>query len=141
MGGHQMPLHGPCRAALGEVIDGLARTRYLSTSSMRLRGTGMAKGCWGTSWRTSAPLLPQGLDPRERHHCGPSQYIGKTPVQIVARFKDQAIFPWYRLPESLRERRFEELWQLAHRVRHKAALEAVRLLTDESFDRAARQTA
>ena len=29
-----------------------------------------------------------GVDPRGRHHCGPKQYIGKTPEQIVEQFKD-----------------------------------------------------
>merc|ERR1719446_221826 len=80
--------------------------------------------CWGTSRRTSAPLLPEGLDPRERHHCGPAKYLGKTPMEIVTKYKDVDVFPWYRLPVALRGRRFEELWQLAYKVGHRQALEA-----------------
>lgn len=93
--------------------------------------------CWGTGRRTYAPLLPEGHDSRERHHCGPGKYIGMTPLDIVAKFKDSSTFPWYRLPEALRRRRFEELWQLAHRAGHRQALETVRLLTDAAFDRGA----
>ncbi|CAK0833783.1 unnamed protein product, partial [Prorocentrum cordatum] len=58
-----------------------------------------------------------------------------TPAQIVARFKDEANFPWYVFPQQLRTRRFEELWQLAHRTQNRAALSAVRLLTDAAHDR------
>ena len=28
-----------------------------------------------------------GIDPRGRHHCGPKHFIGKTPEQIVEKFK------------------------------------------------------
>eukprot|EP00931_Biecheleriopsis_adriatica_P108347 TRINITY_DN82656_c0_g1_i1.p1 TRINITY_DN82656_c0_g1~~TRINITY_DN82656_c0_g1_i1.p1 ORF type:complete len:187 (-),score=30.37 TRINITY_DN82656_c0_g1_i1:60-620(-) len=107
--------------------------RALATSALRLP----SQSCWGTSKRTSAPLLPEGMDPRERHHCGPNHYVGKTPLEIVERFKDSSTFPWYQLPEKLRNRRFEELWQLAHRCGHKSALQAVQLLTDASHDRGA----
>merc|ERR1740130_273840 len=112
-------------------------SRCLVTSSLRFP----SMSCWGTSRRTSAPLLPQGMDPRERHHCGPAQYIGKTPVEIVARFKDSVTFPWYRVPETLRNRRFEELWQLAHKMKNKAALGAVGILTDKAFDIDAKRAA
>uniref|UniRef100_A0A7S1AR08 Uncharacterized protein n=1 Tax=Noctiluca scintillans TaxID=2966 RepID=A0A7S1AR08_NOCSC len=91
--------------------------------------------CFGPSCRTSAPLLPQGEDPRERHHTGPAKYIGKLPADIVRLFKVEARFPWFRVDEKLRRRRFEELWQLAHKVKHKRALVAVQILTDPSFDR------
>merc|ERR1719231_1011288 len=90
--------------------------------------------CFGTSRMTSAPLLPQGEDPRERHHCGPPQYIGKTPVDIVAQFKDEATFPWYRMHPSMRTRRFEEIYQQAQRTRNRRAVETVQLLTDKNFD-------
>eukprot|EP00747_Dinoflagellata_sp_TGD_P167749 gnl/TRDRNA2_/TRDRNA2_192777_c0_seq1.p1 gnl/TRDRNA2_/TRDRNA2_192777_c0~~gnl/TRDRNA2_/TRDRNA2_192777_c0_seq1.p1 ORF type:complete len:170 (+),score=18.41 gnl/TRDRNA2_/TRDRNA2_192777_c0_seq1:38-511(+) len=110
-----------------------AGSRPLTSSAPLLR----SMSCWGTSrpGSTSVPLLPPGHDYRERHHCGPPAYIGKTPVQIVMAFKDTATFPWYRLPEALRLRRFEELYQLAHRTRNRVALEAVRLLMDPAFDR------
>eukprot|EP00403_Amphidinium_massartii_P036086 CAMPEP_0178440704 /NCGR_PEP_ID=MMETSP0689_2-20121128/36945_1 /TAXON_ID=160604 /ORGANISM="Amphidinium massartii, Strain CS-259" /LENGTH=107 /DNA_ID=CAMNT_0020063545 /DNA_START=56 /DNA_END=379 /DNA_ORIENTATION=+ len=89
---------------------------------------------WGTSRQNVPPLLPQGLDPRGRHHCGPSQYIGKTPSEIVSLFKVPT-FPSYRLPDDVRGQRFEVLWQLAHKTGNKVALQAVRLLTDKAYDR------
>lgn len=74
--------------------------------------------------------LARGLDPRGRHHCGPAKFIGKTPQQIVEGFKDPQSFPWYKVPEALRQRRFEELWQLAHRCGYKDAKQTVQLLTE-----------
>lgn len=106
-------------------------TRQIFTAAPCLAGM----NCFGTSRANNPPLLPQGLDPRERHHCGPSKFIGKTPVDIIARFKDTSAFPWYMVPLPLRNRRFEELWQLAHRTGHKAALQVVRVLMDERHDR------
>merc|ERR1719272_909740 len=85
--------------------------RSLATSNFRLP----SMSCWGSSKRTSAPLMPAGMDPRERHHTGPIAYMGKTPVEIIAKFKDAETFPWYRLPTNLRTKRFEMLWQMAHR--------------------------
>ncbi|CAJ1335754.1 unnamed protein product [Effrenium voratum] len=102
--------------------------RSLFTSAVRWRSRSW--GVFGTSRRAVVPLLPEGMDPRGRHHCGPQQFIGKTPEQIVERFKDPATFPWYRVPEALRRRRFEELWQLAHRCGYKSALQAVQTITD-----------
>lgn len=67
----------------------------------------------------------------------PRAYVGRTPVEIIVLFKDPATFPWYRLPEVVCGRRFEELWQLANVERHHVAEEAVRLLTDPAFDRPA----
>merc|ERR1719386_129097 len=106
------------------------RGRLLATSAPCLP----SMSCWGTSRRTTAPLLPQGEDPRERHQCAPSKYIGRTPTEIVARFKDQTTFPWYRLSVPLRKRRFEEIWQLAKLTKNKAAVQAVDLLMDGAFD-------
>merc|ERR1719411_178000 len=107
-------------ASLGSVIAlGVPlrsfQIRALNASALRLP----SQPIWGTSRRTHAPLLPQGHDPRERHHCGPSKYIGKTPLQIVEKFKDGRTFPWYLMAEPLRGRRFEELYQLAHRTGHR----------------------
>eukprot|EP00933_Yihiella_yeosuensis_P057812 TRINITY_DN5789_c0_g2_i3.p1 TRINITY_DN5789_c0_g2~~TRINITY_DN5789_c0_g2_i3.p1 ORF type:complete len:214 (+),score=38.57 TRINITY_DN5789_c0_g2_i3:75-644(+) len=129
--------HWGSGASCSVMVPGGLSRRLLVTSALRLP----SQSCWGTSRRTSAPLLPEGMDPRERHHCGPNKYIGKTPVQIVERFKEKSTFPWYRLPENLRNRRFEELWQLAQKTGNKAALQAVRLLTDASHDRGAHHTA
>uniref|UniRef100_A0A7R9ZWL1 Uncharacterized protein n=1 Tax=Pyrodinium bahamense TaxID=73915 RepID=A0A7R9ZWL1_9DINO len=97
--------------------------------------------CWGTSRRTSAPLLPEGHDYRERHHCGPKLYIGKTPEDIVARFKNQATFPWYLLPLNVRTTRFEVLWQQAHKANNREALKAVQVLMDAAHDRGAAEAA
>ncbi|CAK8995369.1 unnamed protein product [Durusdinium trenchii] len=100
--------------------------RGVFTSAARWK----SRSIWGSSRRAVVPLLPEGMDPRGRHHCGPHTFHGKTPVQIVERFKDPSSFPWYKVPEALRQRRFEELWQLAHRCGHKSAKQAVKLLTE-----------
>eukprot|EP00929_Paragymnodinium_shiwhaense_P057115 TRINITY_DN28583_c0_g1_i1.p1 TRINITY_DN28583_c0_g1~~TRINITY_DN28583_c0_g1_i1.p1 ORF type:complete len:198 (-),score=22.42 TRINITY_DN28583_c0_g1_i1:132-725(-) len=105
--------------------------RSIATSPARLRSMSI----WGTGGRTSVPLLPQGMDPRERHHCGPHKYIGMTPKQIVSRFKNSAIFPWYRVAKPLHDRRFEELYQMARISKNKRAVEAVQLLTNEMYDK------
>eukprot|EP00435_Cladocopium_sp_Y103_P058915 s130_g20.t2 len=103
-----------------------------------------SRSCWGAVKRAYVPILPEGIDPRGRHHCGPHQFHGKTPIQIVQRFKaerspggkvdgeDPTTFPWYKVPEGLRDRRFEELWQLAHRCGYSDAMKAVRLLTEDA---------
>jgi len=67
----------------------------------------------------------------------PAVFVGKTPVEIIVRYKDPATFPWHRLPESASGRRFEELWRLASGPppRHRAAEDAVRLLVDPALDR------
>mmetsp|Transcript_43906 Transcript_43906/g.82021 ORF Transcript_43906/g.82021 Transcript_43906/m.82021 type:complete len:168 (+) Transcript_43906:58-561(+) len=111
-------------------LSGKARVRGLFTSEPCFK----SRSCWGNVRRAIVPLLPEGLDPRGRHHCGPKQFIGKTPEQIVERFKDPTTFPWYRIPETLRQRRFEELWQLAHRCGYRTALQTVQLLTDPAHD-------
>merc|ERR1712048_216734 len=77
------------------------------------------------TWSTSASNL-QGralvpVKPGPLHELGaesegqrpPSAYIGKTPIEIVVRFKDPATFPWHKLPEAVCGRPFEELWWLA----------------------------
>ncbi|CAE7036999.1 hypothetical protein AK812_SmicGene28623 [Symbiodinium microadriaticum] len=113
-----------------QVLDRLG-VRGLFTSSPCYR----SRSCWGNGKRRAIrPLLPEGVDPRGRHHCGPKQYIGKTPEQIVEQFKDPATFPWYQVPEPLRQRRFEVLWQMAHRCGYRSALEAVKLLTNPAHD-------
>ena len=109
--------------------------RSIAASALRLP----SMSCWGTGRRTGAPLLPQGHDVRERHHCGPVLYIGKTPVEIVSKFKDEANFPWYMIPMRLRNQRFEQLWQLAHKIGRRDALGAVRVLTDPVHDRRQQQ--
>mmetsp|Transcript_36394 Transcript_36394/g.66671 ORF Transcript_36394/g.66671 Transcript_36394/m.66671 type:complete len:144 (-) Transcript_36394:53-484(-) len=109
------------------------QARYLSLSATRLGSRRKSMSCWGTSRQNVPPLLPEGMDPRGRHHCGPSKYIGKTPSEIVSLFKVPS-FPFYRLPDSVRAQRFEVLWQLAHKTGNKVALQAVRLLTEEAYD-------
>eukprot|EP00434_Breviolum_minutum_P039660 symbB.v1.2.035226.t1/scaffold4694.1/size36271/6 len=52
-------------------------------------------------------------------------------------FQDPATFPWYKVPEPLRQRRFEELWQLAHRCGYSDAMQAVKLLTEQTTAAAA----
>lgn len=32
-----------------------------------------------------------GMDPRGRHNCGPHQFHGKTPIQIVQKFKEKFV--------------------------------------------------
>lgn len=89
-------------------------------------------------------LLPEPLRPLQPFHdvrgwagpnAPPAAYAGKTPIEIIVRFKDPATFPWHRLPEAACGRRFEELWRLARQTQQRIAEETVQLLTDPMYDR------
>jgi len=88
---------------------------------------------------SSTQTPPPTLGPLKRRRSSrhpPAAYVGKTPVEIIVRFKDPAFFPWHRLPETASGRRFEELWCLSVDTGHEVATEVVELLTDRQFDRA-----
>mmetsp|Transcript_78372 Transcript_78372/g.199217 ORF Transcript_78372/g.199217 Transcript_78372/m.199217 type:complete len:191 (+) Transcript_78372:76-648(+) len=125
-------VHGMQGPRLAPVLGGLRRS--LVTSALRLPPN-FAYFFMGTSRPNKPPLLPEGMDPRERHHCGEKKYIGKTPREIVARFKNEATFPWYLVPESHRDKRFEELYQMAKQANHKDAVKTVGVLTNAAHDR------
>lgn len=81
--------------------------------------------------------LPSTLAP---HSCiaerdPPAAYVGKTPIEIVVRYKDPATFPWHKLPEAACGQRFEELYRLSVHHRLQPAIDAVHLLTAEEYDR------
>eukprot|EP00746_Dinoflagellata_sp_MGD_P022741 gnl/MRDRNA2_/MRDRNA2_153240_c0_seq1.p1 gnl/MRDRNA2_/MRDRNA2_153240_c0~~gnl/MRDRNA2_/MRDRNA2_153240_c0_seq1.p1 ORF type:complete len:159 (-),score=24.26 gnl/MRDRNA2_/MRDRNA2_153240_c0_seq1:88-513(-) len=120
-----------CTSRHGMHVDALPYMRALHTSAL----------CSGRSpfniggRRNVPPLMPEGMDWRERHHCGPADYHGRTPAEIIARFKDLNSFPWYRIPQKHRTQRFEELYQLAHKCRVREAMDTIKVLTDPAYDK------
>lgn len=99
-----------------------------STSAAKLHGLTAADGLQ-TQWAQSGNLGNVAISKP------PPAYLGKTPIEIVVKFKDPSAFPWHKLPEAVCGRPFGELWHLAKQSRHHAAGEAVRLLTDPALDR------
>ena len=87
---------------------GLLTSDHRVTNSLKWS---CCRSCWGSTRRAYVPLLPEGIeswlqavlyffspfwtsflagmDPRGRHNCGPHQFHGKTPIQIVQKFKDR----------------------------------------------------
>mmetsp|Transcript_104489 Transcript_104489/g.185883 ORF Transcript_104489/g.185883 Transcript_104489/m.185883 type:complete len:337 (+) Transcript_104489:52-1062(+) len=94
----------------------------ISTSAARLQSSAL----------TGCRAIPES---RVKDSQAPLRYKGKTPIEIVVQFKDPSTFPWRSLPETTFGRRFEELWSLAAQTGHRAAEQAVGLLTDPTFDR------
>merc|ERR1719158_27423 len=108
-----------------------------STSANNLQGVALTPFFPPSSpWSSSHDHPLQSYSFERSTPCAryPRAYAGCTPIEIVTRFKDPALFPWHRLPEASCGRRFEELCQLAEESHH-VAIEVVELLTDPTFDR------
>ncbi|CAE8721294.1 unnamed protein product, partial [Polarella glacialis] len=143
---------GPCRAEQAQGTGAMPvsilcqQLATWSTSAKRLQGWVLAPQAQRLS-STKKPGQMESLHQGQRVEAGqlggcrqpspPPAFVGKTPLEIVVLFKDPSTFPWHRLPEATCGRRFEELWQLAQQSGRSGGVadEAVRLLTDPSFDR------
>ncbi|CAE8654572.1 unnamed protein product, partial [Polarella glacialis] len=143
---------GPCRAEQAQGTGAMPvsilcqQFATWSTSAKRLQGWVLAPQAQRLS-STKKPGQMESLHQGQRVEAGqlggcrqpspPPAFVGKTPLEIVVLFKDPSTFPWHRLPEATCSRRFEELWQLAQQSGRSGGVadEAVRLLTDPSFDR------